>query len=390
MSDGMLSQEEIDALMNNSGNSNNEKQAGKSVISLEEQDTLGEIGNICMGSSATALSTLLNKKVVITTPSVLVTDRQSFADSYTLPFVVVQVKYREGLSGANVLFIKESDACIIADLMMGGDGKPAEFNVNEIMLSAVAEAMNQMVGSSTTSMSSMFKIRIDIEPPVVTLAQMKDEVVAIDSLHDEIICIKFIMEIEGLINSEIIQIIPIEAVQNLMDLAKNTSLSASVYAQPESQASASTVESISQPNTKIQEREPEYVNNQQNQWAASSPSNYGNDHAMSNNKNYDVQQVQFAPLHESVSTNSPNNISLIMDVPLDVTVELGRTRKTIKDVLDLQQGSIIELEKMAGEAVDMLVNGKLIAKGEVVVIDEYYGIRITAIVSPIDRVNKLQ
>ncbi|MDR1615731.1 MAG: flagellar motor switch phosphatase FliY [Syntrophomonadaceae bacterium] len=385
MNDGMLSQAEIDALLNNSSDDTTENEefsvekSSSTAISPEEQDTLGEIGNICMGSAATALSTLLNKRVVITTPMVVVTERQFFAEQYTLPFVVVQVRYREGLDGANILFIKESDACIIADLMMGGDGYVEKVEVNEIMLSAVAEAMNQMVGSSTTSLSSMFKMRIDIEPPIVNVAEMKEEILNIESLHDELVCIKFKMEIEGLINSEIIQIIPMESVQNIMRLANNS-------------AKANTAEAVTEDNT-------DNASNTKDKVAASpvpppvyredaTGYNYNKQPAMGSGN--DVQQVQFTSLQGNTSTIIPQNIDLIMDVPLDVAVELGKTRMTIKEVLDLQQGSIIQLEKMAGEPVDMLVNGKLIAKGEVVVIDEFYGIRITTIVSPIDRVNKLQ
>ena len=412
MSDGMLSQEEIDALLTNDENQDSSDGGNSSasqegpepagemyVVSLEEQDTLGEIGNISMGSAATALSTLLNKKVVITTPTVTVSNRIKFAESYLLPFVVVQVRYTEGLSGANVLFIKEEDACIIADLMMGGDGRIDMNNVsvNEIMLSAVGEAMNQMVGSATTSISSMFKLRIDIEPPIVSVAEMKDEILNLDSLHDEIVCIKFKMEIEDLINSELIQMIPFESVQDIMNLARMTAEISSIEAEHVrkpvvNEGPKAAPAPAPQPQPTPVAAQPTVSVPQGEAPISGPPPNYGAryDSQIGNARNYDVQQVQFAPLQENVLQHLPQNIDLIMDVPLDVSVELGKTRKIIKDVLELQQGSIIQLEKMAGEPVDMLVNGKLIAKGEVVVIDEYYGIRITTILSPIDRVNRLQ
>lgn len=408
MNDGILSQEEIDALLRGDSPASS-SDASAALINDFEKDTLGEIGNISMGTAATTLSTLLRKKVSITTPEVIVSERHTLAESYEMPYVVVEVQYRQGLTGSNILVIKENDAGVIADLMMGGDGQAAADLADDIMLSAVGEAMNQMVGSATTSLSSMFNQRIDIAPPIVNISELEKELMKIPTSYDEIICVKFKMEIEGLVNSECMQIIPVEAVRDMIAMAMGNSepeidlesiLEPAVPSAPKPAAAvpptpapppmqpqaaappppapapmaaapASPVESVYAPAADA--------------WATQAPSV-----SIRKDQQYAVQPVQFAPVSAGMAPTVPQNIGLIMDVPLDVSVELGKARKTIKEILELQQGSIIQLDKMAGEPVDLLVNGKLIAKGEVVVIDENYGIRITTIISPMDRVSRLQ
>ncbi|MEN6348077.1 MAG: flagellar motor switch phosphatase FliY [Syntrophomonas sp.] len=397
MSDGILSQEEIDALLTGGGGgsstpstmaSTDPEPSGTVTLSDFEKDTLGEVGNISMGTAATTLSTLLRKKVSITTPDVSVTTPQELQYQYPLPYVVVEVSYTEGLSGANILVIKEQDACIIADLMMGGSGAYQGQSLGEMELSAVGEAMNQMMGSATTSLSSMFNCRIDIAPPNLSLMDLGKEDLKVPSGFSELVKIKFRMEIEDLIDSEIMQIIPMESVENIIAILMGS---------PVEEAQVETVieqaEPVVQPpSPPPQPREtytpppppppqaPRYEQPYMPQMAPEPRVGQA----------FAVQPVQFAPLRESEIEPLPQNIGLIMDVPLDVTVELGKTRKTIKEILELNQGAIIQLDKLAGEPVDLMVNGKLIAKGEVVVIDESYGIRITTIISPLDRMNKLQ
>jgi len=392
MNDGILSQEEIDALLKGEDIAEDmEVGAGaQSPIQLSdfECDTLGEIGNISMGTAATTLSTLLRQKVSITTPDVSVTSGKQLRDDYPLPYVVVEVQYTEGLEGANILVIKEEDACIIANLMMGGDGTLEDHALDEIQLSAVGEAMNQMMGSATTSLSSMFNRRIDIAPPRLTLVDLGKEELEVATSYDFWVRIKFKMEIENLVNSEIMQIIPLEAVRNMINiLMGNTSEEASLEGLLE-------VAPTPEPETSSPVRDEAPVSRP----AGSPPVQptyqeaYYDDATTTVKKGeqFAVQPVQFAPLRDVGMGGTPSNINLIMDVPLDISVELGKSRKTIKEILELHQGAIIQLDKLAGEPVDMLVNGKLIAKGEVVVIDENYGIRITAIISPMDRMNKLQ
>lgn len=387
MSDGILSQEEIDALLKGDSPEAETTETPKSfTITDFEEDALGEIGNITMGTSATTLSTLLKKKVSITTPKVSITTPEQLRADYSLPYVVVEVNYTQGLQGSNILIVKESDAVIMSDLMMGGQGLIDQSTLSEIDMSAVSEAMNQMMGSSTTSLSSMFNRRIDISPPSLTLVDLGKNSLDFASEYDELVAIKFKMEIEDLVNSEIMQIIPVEAVQGMMALLMGSSTEESgaevVLDTPEPEPE---VPVMSQSSDIVPEPEIPVSNQSWEQpYYQSEPS------PVRKNQQFAVQPVQFANLQEMSINNTPQNIGLIMDVPLDVSVELGKTRKTIHDILELHQGAIIQLDKMAGEPVDLLVNGKLIAKGEVVVIDETYGIRITAIISPSDRMNKLQ
>ncbi len=387
MSDGILSQEEIDALLKGDSPEAETTETTKSfTITDFEEDALGEIGNITMGTSATTLSTLLKKKVSITTPKVSITTPEQLRADYPLPYVVVEVNYTQGLQGSNILIVKESDAVIMSDLMMGGQGLIDQSTLSEIDMSAVSEAMNQMMGSSTTSLSSMFNRRIDISPPSLTLVDLGKNSLDFASEYDELVAIKFKMEIEDLVNSEIMQIIPVEAVQGMMALLMGSSTE-------ESGAEVVLDTHEPEPEVPVMSQSPDIVpepeipvSNQswEQPYYQSEPS------PVRKNQQFAVQPVQFANLQEMSINNTPQNIGLIMDVPLDVSVELGKTRKTIHDILELHQGAIIQLDKMAGEPVDLLVNGKLIAKGEVVVIDETYGIRITAIISPSDRMNKLQ
>lgn len=393
MNDGILSQEEIDALLKGestgdlSTQEESTQETTKSINAFEE-DALGEIGNISMGTSATTLSTLLKRKVSITTPNVFITTKEKLQSDYPLPYVVVEVRYTEGLFGTNVLVIKEEDACIIADLMMGGEGKCEDTTLDELKLSAVGEAMNQMMGSATTSLSSMFNTRIDIAPPNLTVMDFGKDHLELSTDFQDMVSIKFKMEIEGLIDSEIMQIIPMEAVKNMISMLMGNTIEESTIEAVAEPVETPVVKETPQP---VIQKQPEPTAppvSSQDMWRQESyndiPSN------VKKGEQFTVQPVQFTSLTESSAIETPQNIGLIMDVPLDVTVELGKTRKTIKDILDLHQGAIIQLDKMAGEPVDLMVNGKLIAKGEVVVIDENYGIRITTIISPMDRMNKLQ
>ncbi|SDF39178.1 flagellar motor switch protein FliN/FliY [Sporolituus thermophilus DSM 23256] len=374
MSDGILSQEEIDALLRG------EQITSPVAPELDDmaKDALGEIGNICMGSAATTLSILLGKRVSITTPRVSVSTLNEIKRQYPLPYLVIEVFYSHGILGTNLLAIRKQDALIIADLMMGGDGSNPPAELNDLYMSAVSEAMNQMMGSTATSMSTVFKKKIDISPPQVNVFDFSTEgnISAMAAGNEPIVSVSFRMEVEGLIDSEIMQIIPInvakEMVESLMAAVQPSGTTAPVPPK----VAAPTAQSVTAP-----ARE---TNLAQAQQAAAVPKTH---QPLSN---VTVQPVQFAPLKPSAPVAGDTNISLIMDVPLQVTVELGRTRKLIREILELGPGSVVELDKLAGEPVDILVNGKLIAKGEVVVIDENFGVRITDIVSPLERANNLQ
>ncbi len=378
MTDGFLSQEEIDALLRGDTNTSPELPS----LSDIELDALGEIGNISMGSAATTLSILLNRRVSITTPRVEVTNLNMIKSKYPLPYLVIEVGYTHGLIGTNILAIKQQDALIIADLMMGGDGSAPPQEMNDLYMSAVSEAMNQMMGSNATSMSTIFKKRIDIAPPAVSLSDFSSDtqVTSIVKLEDPIVRVAFHMEVEGLIDTEIMQIMSIDVAQELVSSLME------VMNQKSQQQVTNNSKTLT--NLTNETAKPAHVNPGKpvkQEITSTSAGNYEKPVT-----NVAVQPVQFAPLQVMNTDTSENNIGLIMDVPLQVTVELGRTRKMIKDILELGPGSVIELDKLAGEPVDILINGKLIAKGEVVVIDENFGVRITQIISQMERLNNLQ
>jgi flagellar motor switch protein FliN/FliY len=420
MNDGLLSQEEINALLTGEGAATTSgepptepvSQPAGVTLSDFEKDALGEIGNISMGTSATTLSTLLGKKVQITTPHVTVVSRQEIKNDHPFPYVVVEVAYTEGFDGMNALYVSERDAAIIANLMMGGDGHVETVALDEISLSAVSEAMNQMIGSATTSMSSMFGIRLDISPPAAKVIDLSEDTEEAQKLLNEnVVNIRFRMIIEGLIDSEIMQIVPLDAAKQMVSLLMGeTSMTmpeetpapepaaAAPAAAPEPLAAAPPAApplpeppaapypapgaaypppgAYPPPAAAYAYPPPYYMGT-----PAAPPGGVGS---------MPVQPVQFMELENGGDLHLAQSINLIMDIPLDVTVQLGQTHKTIKEVLELTEGSIIQLDKLAGEAVELMVNGKLIARGEVVVIDENYGIRITSILSPIDRVEKIQ
>ena len=396
MSDDMISQEEIDALLNG-GSSGDDKPAGddksadgaaaaggaSSTSDVEitdiERDALGEIGNISMGGAATTLSVLLGRKVSITTPTVSISNMSQLKEKYPIPFLVVEVGYSIGIEGNNVLCIQAKDAAIIADLMMGNDGTNPDEELSEIHMSAVSESMNQMMGSVATSLSSMFNKKVDITPPVVTLVDFGTAEVVSKLLDkvDPIVQASFRMEVDGLIDSEIMQLLPLDVAREMVDALMNQQPDVD---DEEEEIAAATAAPAAAPASAPAAAA-----------AAPATNGYGaqpmQPHVASN---VPVQSAQFTPLSTVPVQINDANIGLILDVPLQVNVELGRTKKSIKEILDLTKGSIVELDKLAGEPVDIMVNGKYLAKGEVVVIDENFGVRITEIVSPLERAARFQ
>ena len=395
MSD-MLSQEEIDALLKgDSGSSQPNSSSAQNVLTDEEKDALGEIGNISMGTSATTLYTLLNNKVSITTPIVTVLNWETLSSQYPVPYVAVQVEYKEGLVGSNLLILKEDDVKIITDLMMGGTGEIVhEDPITDLNLSAISEAMNQMIGSSSTSLASLFNKRIDISPPKAFSMFFSDSKIAHQFVPgDQVVKIAFRMEIGDIIDSEIMQLIPIEFAK---DLVSNLYAGMTKTEVPPMKAEAKPVAApVSKPQVQPQmqqrqqsqpvQNEGDYNRRPAYQETQRVPSPQREEARMVN-----VQPAQYQSFDNDQWETEKESIDLIKDIPLEVTVELGRTKKLIKDILEFGPGTILELDKLAGEPVDILVNGKYIAKGEVVVIDESFGVRITDIISASKRLAKVQ
>lgn len=403
-----LSQEEIDALLKNEPSNEQESEDELSyeqiddLLTTMEQDALGEIGNITFGTAATALSTLLGKKVEITTPQVSFIKKENMEDEFPKPHVAVHVKYVEGFEGINSLIIKLSDASVIADLMLGGDGTNTTEELNEIHLSAVEEAMNQMMGSAATSMSTIFDRFVNISPPSIDILDLSEGVSNLPDF-DVFIKVSFRLTIGDLIDSTIMQLLPISFAQNMVqrllgqeDSTDEPSAEVSLEADIEQDDAAEPL--ISDAELAAILAEEEVQEEQQVNVAANSPPpprqqamHVPPPQKSAPARDINVQPVQYSNLSPGHLSGAEDvNLNLLLDIPLRVTVELGRTSKPIKEILEFAQGSIIELDKLAGEPVDILANNKMIAKGEVVVIDENFGVRVTEIVSQADRIYNLQ
>ena len=415
--DGMLSQEEINALLaggafDTMGTADSD--TPDEILSDDEKDAIGEICNISMGTAATTLYSLVGQRVDITTPRVECgTWDELLVGFENRPCVTLQIGYKEGLDGNNLMVLREQDVKIITDLMMGGDGTNTEGEISELHLSAIGEAMNQMMGSSSTSLSSMINRKIDILPPIAQIIELNDHLQFEEYapfLKGKFVKVSFKMTIGDLVDSEMMQLFPTDFAKNLYQMCTGI-----VDSSSEEDLSLGMNSMINEPEPQVQEPEPQaqqtyeqpvyqqppmqgqgeqppygmppygmpqygappYGMPQMPQYGAPPYGMY----APMPEQQVNVQAAQFQTFNpDIVASNQRENIGLIMDVPLEVTVELGRTNKSIKDILEFAPGTIIELNKIAGETVDVLVNGKYVAKGEVVVIEESFAIRVTEII----------
>ena len=389
--DGMLSQEEINALFSGmdleDSSTTDTSTAGKTddVLTPEEKDAIGEISNISLGSSATTLFALVNQRVNISTPTVSVCRWDELSKQYGKPCVFIQISYKEGLDGKNVLILQERDVKVIADLMMGGDGSNVDGELSELHLSAISEAMNQMMGASSTSLSSMFDMKIDISPPSASLVDLNDVVGDGDFdlfLKEDFVKVSFRMEIGNLIDSELIQMYPIDFAKSLYKKFINDD--EAIASEPEPVKPAPQTQTAPQPAPVPQQAAAPMQD--LNTMSMMQMQGMMQPHMAMPYAMPPVQDVNIAPAQFQAfqPVQSPllqtENIDLLLDVPLEVTVELGRTSKSIKEILDFAPGTIVELNRLAGEPIDVLVNGKYVAKGEVVVIEEAFGIRVTEVI----------
>ena len=432
--DGMLSQDEINALLNGmmDGNDGSDTQSADSssggasasgaggddvFLTEAEKDAVGEVANISMGTSATTLYSLVNRKVNITTPVVTVAKWDDIIADYERPCVFIKIKYTVGLEGTNILVLKEDDVKVITDLMMGGDGTNIEGDLGEIHLSAISEAMNQMMGSSATSLSSMLGKMIDISPPEASLVAL-DSMESTDDLstflQSTFVRITFRMQIGDLVDSNIMQLYPVSFAKELYSYFMDNQepepepapepapapAPAPMPSMPAPSMDMGMGMGMGMPDTSMNMGAPQGMGMGMSPGMGMGMSpgmgmgmppgmgmgmapgmgmNMGMQQPMAN---VNIQPASFQAFSNDVNAmQSQENIALIKDVPLEVTVELGRTQKSINDILDFAPGTIIELDKIAGEPVDVLVNGKLVAKGEVVVIEENFGVRVTEIIN---------
>lgn len=370
MSNGFLSQDEIDSLLGGGNSKGGSAKEGKSTnedgLSDIEKDLLGEVGNISMGSASTALYQIINQKVNITTPVVTITTLDEMKEHFEIPNIVLEVEYTTGIIGRNILVIRRDDAAVIANLMMGGDGKPDSHELTELEISAVQEAMNQMIGSAATSMATMFSRKVDISPPISKMwTDKSDKLSEVIPGDQSIVRVNFHLTIGDLVDSNIMQVLPIETAKKISAIMMGTE---ETHEAPQNNTRAAAQAPVQQ--------QPQAVQSKPIVERPAAP--------------VEVHQASFEPLVHNGGGGSHQNIDLILDVPLDISVVLGRTRKSIKEILSLGTGSLVELDKLAEEPVEILVNGKQIAYGEVVVVDENFGVRITSIVSSSERIRSLK
>jgi len=402
--DGMLSQDEINALLSGmdpgdmagaaTPDTGAPADAGVSpddTLSDVEKDAVGEVANISMGSSATTLYSLVNRKVNITTPVVSMVNWQGVTGDYEKPCVFIQIHYTAGLDGSNILVLREHDVKVITDLMMGGDGTNTDGELGELHLSAISEAMNQMMGAAATSLSTMLGTMIDISPPDATLLDLTEYQNGEDIspfLGGTFVKVAFTMQIEDLVDSTIMQLYPLDFAKRLV----KTFMDSTAPAEPEP-APAPAPQAAPTPQQQPQQQPQMQPGMGGMDQSMNGMPNMGMPNMgmgmpsmmmpgmMPNMQQMNVQPAQFQSFNPEYAAMQANeNIGLIMDVPLNVTVELGRTSKSISEILDFAPGTIIELDKIAGEPIDVLVNGKFVAKGEVVVIEESFAVRITEII----------
>ena len=336
-------------------------------LTAAEKDALGEIGNISMGSAATTLSELLGQKVTITSPRVVTCRQEKLFQSFKIPYIIIQVEFKEGLQGFNVLIIQLKDAMVMADLMMGGDGTQVAEQISEMELSAASEAMNQMIGSASTSLATMFGRTVNISPPTTRVLEMTagGEDYRLSD-EDPIVVVSFKMTIGDLVDTEIMQIMSLETAREEAALLLGQLVEAPPAPAPGAEEAARDAKGLSAP-------PPAYADAPAAPRAAKEASPPGNG----------------AARRTVLSEEEQRKLELLLDIPLQVSVVLGRSRRPIKDVLGLTPGAIVELSSLVDEPVEVLVNGTLVARGEVVVVNENFGVRITSIISPEERVERL-
>ena len=422
-----------------------------SIFSPLEIDALGEISNISLGSSATAISNLLDHRVDITTPSVSIVNAEDFELGSIEPAIGVEIKYVTGLEGSNIMLLKMSDIKVIVDILMGTETPDEEFELNELSLSAACEVMNQMMGAASTALSDFLGRVVNISTPQTfdldDLEAFKQERLPVQ--QGPVVVVRFALDIEPSLKSEFMNVMSVDLARELLN-GFNLDEEKAHGNEPAQPEPAPT------PAPPTPEPEPEPIVHDSNRTlsqeeiekmlaggippappapepapapaaapaptpppaaapapvaapaAAAAPGLMSPEQMAQMMQMmqmmmpmYQMQQPQpqpqaAAPEPKVINTQQPampqlagvdqlgeeqaQNLDLIMGVPLEVTVEIGRTRKKVQDILSFSKGSLVILDKLAGDQVDLFVNGKCIARGEVVVIDDNFGIRIGEIV----------
>ena len=359
------------------------------IFSAMDIDAIGEILNISLGSSATSVSEMLEQRVNITTPEVEVKPAKEVHFEALEPAVAVEINYISGLDGKNILILKESDVKVIVGLLLHTDYTDEEFVMDEMSIGAICEVMNLMMGASATALSQFLNMTINISPPnsfqINNSEQFKNKYF---EEEENVVAVKFNLMIGDLVNSEFVSLMKVDLAKKLISSLNVEAPAANEPVQSDAQASnISNTQKQTQPvQPQMPIREQQTTPPQQTQPAANGQTQPIKNAVVNPQpaQNYNVQKVSYQNFdnEDNVLTNGQNsNLNMILTVPLQISVEIGHTKKPIKDILDFTTGTIVELDKQAGSQVDVFVNGKPIAKGDVVVVDDYYGVRITEVLS---------
>lgn len=326
-------------------------------LSHMEKETIAEVGNISLGAAASALSAILNRRVYITTPRLEMRAVNQVKESYPVPCLLVEVKYLSGLQGSNILLIKQEDALVIAGLMLGSS--PEQQSLGEMELSAIQEAMNQMMGYMATAMSEMFGQVVEISPPELTICDLADEELKLLDESSPVVELAFTIQVEDFIDSKLIQVIPYDFAKKMTEFL----LSGGEVPLEESLPKALSVEKA------VEEPVEEPVEE-----AAALPQ--ADAQEPSTASRYPAAFNEAEPGSEP-EVNSWEKLELVRGIPLEVTVILGKTRVPLGELLALNRGGIIALNQAADNPVEIQINNKPVARGEIVLVDEQLGVRIT-------------
>ncbi len=397
------------------------------VFNAMELDAIGEVMNISLGSSATAVSNLLDHRVDITTPSVSVVPVEEFSIGDLEPAIAIEIKYVSGLEGSNIMLLKRGDVKVIVDILMGGKTPDEEFELNELTISAVCEVMNQMMGAASTALSDFLGRSVNISTPqsftLDDIKQFKED--HFQTSDGMLVVVRFTLSIENMLNSEFVNVMSVDLARELlggfdMDISSLSSEPAPAPAPEPAPAPAASSgdggkmsqeeierlmggmstpapaptpaapaqQPMQQPAMQaqpMQDMMPQQMpagypgvvpGMMPQQMPMQQPMYYQPDPKVVNAKPLSLPTLD---LSKELGEEQAQNLELIMSVPLEVSVEIGRTRRKVEDVLTFSKGSLVVLDKLAGDQVDLFVNGLCVARGDVVVIDDNFGVRITEV-----------
>ena len=422
----------------------------QNIFSTMELDAIGEVMNISLGSSATAVSNLLDHRVDITTPSASLVSVEDFTLGDLEPAIAVEIKYVSGLEGSNIMLLKRNDVKVIVDILMGTTMSDEEFEFNDLTISAVCEVMNQMMGASSTALSDFLGRPVNISTPksytLDDLPKFKEE--HFQGIDGPLVVVRFMLRIEDILNSEFVNVMSVDLARELlsgfdMDFSAMStpastpapaaepapaSDSGGVLSQEQIErltggsggaasapvpasdsggvlnqdqierlmggggtpASAPAAAPAPAPQQPVYQQpaapqpgyqQPAYQQPMYQQPMYQQPVYQQPMYAPQENKVISARPLQMEPLDvaQQIGEEQAQNLELIMSVPLEVSVEIGRTRRKVEDILTFSKGSLVVLDKLAGDQVDLFVNGLCVARGDVVVVDDNFGVRITEV-----------